>query len=114
MVGDGPTSMDLDRENVGLLLLQLGDPQRSLNKPENQARAPQIGPKLSKYAIHFVEHISSASYSYLVEVRLLYNISFSHAHNSQHAFLQQVESDSRTWYLIPHYLDTIMHWGVLL
>lgn len=88
MVDDGPTSMELDREKVGSLLLQLGDPQRSLNKTENQARAPQTGRKLSKYAIHFAEHISSSSYSYLFEVGLPYNIPWSHAHNSQHAFLQ--------------------------
>lgn len=74
MIDDGPTSMDLDREKVGLLLLRLGDPQRSLNKTENQAIAQQTRCKLSKYAIHFVEHISSASYSYLFEVGLLYNI----------------------------------------
>lgn len=74
MIDDGPTSMDLDREKVGLLLLRLGDEQRSLNKPENQARVQQTGCMLSKYAIHFVEHISSSSYSYLFEVGLLYNI----------------------------------------
>ncbi|KOS37754.1 hypothetical protein ACN38_g11446 [Penicillium nordicum] len=97
MIDDRPTSMDSDREKVGLLLLQLGDPQRPLYKREDQARAQRIELRLSKYAIHFVEHISSASFSYLFE----------------HAFLQQVQSDSRTWFLIPHYLDTIMHWGVL-
>lgn len=70
MIDDGPTSMDLDREKVGLLLLQLGDPQRSLDEREDQASARQIGFRLSKYAIHFVEHISSASFSYLFEVGL--------------------------------------------
>lgn len=70
MIDDRPTSMDSDREKVGLLLLQLGDPQRPLYKREDQARAQRIELRLSKYAIHFVEHISSASFSYLFEVGL--------------------------------------------
>jgi hypothetical protein len=74
MIDDGPASMDLDRKKVGLLLLQLGDLQESVNNPEIKARAQKTGRKLSKYAAHFIEHISSASYSCLFEVGLLCNI----------------------------------------
>lgn len=66
MIDDGHKSVDLDREKVGLLLIQLNDPRGS----EKQGRAKQSGHKLSKYAIHFIEHVSSASYSYLFEVRI--------------------------------------------
>jgi hypothetical protein len=96
MVDDGPASMDLDREKVGLLLLQLGDPQRSLNKSENQARAPQTGRKLSKYAVHFVEHIGSSSYSYLFEVGLLCNIhSLTLTPHSMHFCSKRIQTVGR-------------------
>ena len=76
MIEDGLTSMDLDREKVGLLLLQLGDPQGSLSKP-NQVGTQKTRYRLSKYAVHFLEHISSASFSYLFEVGLSYTAIFS-------------------------------------
>jgi hypothetical protein len=72
MINDGPTSMDLDRENVGSLLLQLGDSHGYVKNPEKIPRKAAC--RLSKYATHFIEHIGSASYSYIFEVRLLFNI----------------------------------------
>lgn len=72
MINDGPTSMDLDRENVGSLLLQLGDSHGYVKNPE---KIPgKAACRLSKYAAHFIEHIGSSSYSYIFEVRLLFNI----------------------------------------
>ncbi|CAP80034.1 hypothetical protein PCH_Pc12g04070 [Penicillium rubens Wisconsin 54-1255] len=95
LYSDRAIKIDLNRENVSSLLLQLGDSYRYIKNPENIPRKAAY--RLSKYITHFIEHIGLLSYSYIFE----------------HAFFQQVESDSRTWYLIPHYLDTIMHWGFL-
>lgn len=72
MINDGPTSMDLDREDVGSLLLQLGDSHGYVKNPEEIPRKAAC--RLSKYATHFIEHIGSSSYSYIFEVWLLFNI----------------------------------------
>ncbi|CDM32981.1 Protein kinase-like domain [Penicillium roqueforti FM164] len=70
--------IDLNRENVSSLLLQLGDSHGYIKNPENIPRKAAC--RLSKYTTHFIEHIGSSLYSYIFE----------------HTFFQQVESDSRT------------------
>lgn len=70
MIDDGQTTFELDREKVGSLLLHLSDAQLAQNAPQKQAIDHILGSKLSKYAMHFVEQVRPASYSYLFEVRL--------------------------------------------
>lgn len=72
MINDSTISIDLNRENVSSLLLQLGDSYRYIKNPENIPRKAAY--RLSKYITHFIEHIGLLSYSYIFEVRLLFNI----------------------------------------
>lgn len=72
IINNSTTSIDLNRENVSSLLLQLGDSHGYIKNPENIPRKAAC--RLSKYTTHFIEHIGSSLYSYIFEVRLLFNI----------------------------------------
>ncbi|KAJ5346806.1 uncharacterized protein N7506_000059 [Penicillium brevicompactum] len=87
------SEMEADCRNVGNLLIEMSDPKAILDPLRRKIPA-----NLSKYGQHFVTQVGSSSYSYIFE----------------HAFLQQASPDHRMWHLIPHYWDTLAHWGPII
>jgi hypothetical protein len=67
MISDIQATSAVDRENVGSLLVQLSRETRLAGCLREQGKDDSA--HLSKYAIHFIEQITSASYLYLFEVR---------------------------------------------
>jgi hypothetical protein len=101
-------SIENDRQNVGVVLIEMSDPHAILHP-----RRMQNPKNLSKYAKHFLSQIKTASYSYLFEVCSIITKDIGlHADHFKHSFLQQASAENRTWYLITHYLDTIACWGI--
>jgi hypothetical protein len=61
--GSSQQSLEIDRQNVGVILIEMSDSHailhpRRMHNPKN----------LSKFAKHFISQIETASYSYLFEV----------------------------------------------
>lgn len=63
-------SFQMDRECLGSLLLHLSRTQKATSLTQGEARDRTSRSGLSNYAMHFVEHIGPASYSFLFEVIL--------------------------------------------
>lgn len=108
------SEMEADCRNVGNLLIEMSDPKAILDPLRRKIPA-----NLSKYGQHFVTQVGSSSYSYIFEVSLNNfkhtETLYSHKESPpKHAFLQQASPDHRMWHLIPHYWDTLAHWGPII